>query len=275
MRSTNPDNPPARCCRGCPNGSAASLARPVRAAGAEARPRTALRPKRLPPGSRARTKRLPARGCRQPRDPIGVDEMLSQGRYALLLRPAIDQEPVARAVGAHARRLGRWHVPGARGQVVDAPRSRRQSNQTRNRPSESAVEPRRLLSRPLPGDQRPVLPLRGHAAATSKCRSGIRRSGRRCSTLSTRRAIPARGSGRTAAFRAARNTIRWSASAGTRPWPMPAGSASGCRAMPNGSRRAVGRCRSRGIRSCCAAIRGAKRWTAAGRICGARARAEP
>ena len=35
--------------------------------------------------------------------------------------------------------------------------------------------------------------------------------------------------------------IRWSASVGMRPSPMPAGSAADCRATPNGSRRRVGR----------------------------------
>ena len=57
---------------------------------------------------------------------------------------------------------------------------------------------------------------------------------------------PARDTGKTASFPPAKKTIRSSASAGTKLRPSPAGSASACRPIPNGSRPALGRSSAEG-----------------------------
>ena len=78
-------------------------------------------------------------------------------------------------------------------------------------------------------------------AATSSLSSGMRKRCRRCSISSIKPVRPARATGPTASTRTANSGCRSWASAGTKPGPMPAGSANDCRPTPNGRRPAPGR----------------------------------
>ena len=193
-----------------------------------------------------------------------IEQMLAQGRFALLLRPQLaenlSEEHFAQALGG-ARR-------------ADGAGSRRRSRPRGNRQPAGRCGAA-VVSRPLSGDEPGVLRIRGGGRISADGACGTSRFCRPCWISSIAPISPAPNIGKTAAIPRARNGIRWWASVGTRPPPTPAGSASGCPATPNGSRRAAGRFRSRTPPAPSGAIPGAIRWTARKRTSGVPGRAAP